>query len=363
MDYNSFRRKTRAIKVGNVGIGGIYPISIQSMTNTDTHDASLTYSQVLALEKAGCDIVRLAVNDIEAAKTIAYLKERGIKIPIVADIHFDYKIALEAVRLGADKIRINPGNIGSREKTEAVVRACKDKNIPIRIGVNSGSVEKKLLEKYGRVTPEALCESALSHAKILEELDFADVLISVKASNVPFMLKANKLLAESTDYPLHLGVTEAGARTRAIVKSSIGVGSLLSMGIGDTIRISLTDNPVEEIAAAKEILASLELSEKRGMDIVSCPTCGRTKIALIDMLADFEKKAKLEGLYDMDIKVALMGCAVNGPGEAREADIGIAGGVGEGLLFKKGEIVRKIKEDSLVDELIREIKLMKDVNK
>jgi (E)-4-hydroxy-3-methylbut-2-enyl-diphosphate synthase len=363
MDYNSFRRKTRSIKVGNVGIGGNYPISIQSMTNTDTHDKAATYNQVLRLQEAGCDIVRLAINDIEAAKTIAYLKDREIKIPLVADIHFDYKIALEAVNAGVDKIRINPGNIGSREKTEKVVRACKDKKIPIRIGVNSGSVEKKLLEKYGRVTPEALSESALSHAKILEELDFSDVLISVKASNVPFMLAANKLLAESTDYPLHLGVTEAGARTRAIVKSSIGVGSLLSMGIGDTIRISLTDDPVEEVAAAKEILSALELSEKRGMDIVSCPTCGRTKIPLIDILADFEKKAKLEGLSDMDIKVALMGCAVNGPGEAREADIGIAGGVGEGLLFKKGEVVRKIKEDALVDELIREIKIMKDVKK
>lgn len=361
MDYNSFRRKTRSFKIGNVGIGGNYPISIQSMTNTDTHNEIATYNQVQGLQNAGCDIVRLAIPDVAAAKTISYLKEQGIKIPIVADIHFDYKIALEAIAAGVDKIRINPGNIGSREKTEAVVRACNSKNIPIRIGVNSGSVEKKLLDKYGKVTPEALVESALLHAKILEELEFSDVAISVKASNVPFMLEANKLLAKSCDYPIHLGVTEAGARTRAVVKSSVGIGSLLSMGIGDTVRVSLTDDPLEEIAAAKEILSALEISKERGMDIVSCPTCGRTKIALIDMLADFEKKAKDAGLYDMDIKVALMGCAVNGPGEAREADIGIAGGVGEGLLFKKGEIVRKIKEEALVDELIREIKIMKDV--
>ena len=361
MDYNSFRRKSRSFKIGNVGIGGEYPVTIQSMTNTDTHDNEATYNQVMALERAGCDIVRLAIPDIDAAKTIANLKDRGVNIPIVADIHFDYKIALAAIDAGVDKIRINPGNIGDRKRTEGVVKACLDKKIPIRIGVNSGSVEKKLLEKYGAVTAEALVESALCHAKILEELDFHNVAISVKASNVPMMLEANRLLAKSTDYPIHLGVTEAGARTRAIVKSSIGIGALLSEGIGDTVRVSLTDDPTEEIAAAREILSALVLTEKRGMDIVSCPTCGRTKINLIDMLRDFETKAEEAGITDMNIKVALMGCAVNGPGEAREADIGIAGGVGEGLLLKKGEIVRKIKEDRLVDELIREIKLMKDV--
>ncbi len=361
MDYNTFRRKTRAFKIGNVGIGGAYPITIQSMTNTDTHDKEATCAQVASLEAAGCDIVRLAIPDVEAAKTIAYIKDKGINIPIVADIHFDYRIALAAIDAGVDKIRINPGNIGNRERTETVVKACLDKKIPIRIGVNSGSVEKNLLEKYGTVTAEALVESALGHAKILEELDFHDVAISVKASNVPMMLAANRLLAKTTDYPIHLGVTEAGARTRAVVKSSIGIGALLSEGIGDTVRVSLTDDPTEEIACAREILSALMLTEKRGMDIVSCPTCGRTKINLIEMLKDFEKKAQDAGITDMNIKVALMGCAVNGPGEAREADIGIAGGVGEGLLFKKGEIVRKIKEDKLVDELIREIKLMKDV--
>ena len=358
MDYNSFRRKSREFKIGSIGIGGKNPISIQSMTNTDTHDSEATYRQVKALEEAGCDIVRLAVSDIEAAKTISYLKDKGISMPIVADIHFDYKIALAAVDAGADKIRINPGNIGSRERVEAVVRACSDKKIPIRIGVNSGSVEQKLLEKHGRVTADALAESAMGHAKILDGLGFYDYAISVKASSVPMMIEANRRLAALTDAPIHLGVTEAGARTRAVVKSSIGIGALLSEGIGDTVRVSLTDDPVEEIAAAREILRALNLSERGGLDIVSCPTCGRTKIALIDMLSDFEKKARDAGILDMNVKVALMGCAVNGPGEAREADIGIAGGVGEGLLFKKGEIVRKIKEDCLVDELIREIKLM-----
>ena len=363
MDYNSFRRKSREFKIGSVGIGGSYPISVQSMTNTDTHDAVATYLQAKALEEAGCDILRLAVSDVEAAKTIAYLKDKGISMPLVADIHFDYRIALASVDAGVDKIRINPGNIGGREKVEAVVNACRDKKIPIRIGVNSGSVEQGLLKKYGKVTADALAESAIGHAKILDELGFFDYAISVKASNVPMMIEANRRLAALTDAPIHLGVTEAGARTRAVVKSSIGIGALLSEGIGDTVRVSLTDDPVEEIAAAREILSALNLTEKRGLDIVSCPTCGRTKIALIDMLSEFETKAKDAGILDMNIKVALMGCAVNGPGEAREADIGIAGGVGEGLLFKKGEIVRKIKEDCLVDDLIREIKLMGDVTR
>lgn len=363
MDYNSYRRKTRSFKVGDVGIGGSYPLSIQSMTNTDTHDIEATYKQVSALRDAGCDIVRLAIPDIEAAKTIYALKERGVGIPLVADIHFDYKIALAAVDAGVDKIRINPGNIGSRERTEAVVRACREHKIPIRIGVNSGSVEKRLLEKYGSPTAEALAESALLHAKILEELDFSDVAISVKASNVPTMIAANRLLAEQCNYPIHLGVTEAGARTRAVVKSSIGIGALLSEGIGDTLRVSLTEDPVSEVSAAKEILSALQLSKERGMDIVSCPTCGRTKINLIPLLLEFEERAKNEGILGYDMKVAFMGCVVNGPGEAREADIGIAGGVGEGLLFKKGQTVRKIKEDMLVSELIKEIKLMHEAQK
>ena len=358
MDYNSIRRKTNEISVGGVGIGGKKPISIQSMTNTDTHDVKATYAQIMRLADAGCDIVRLAVPDIEAASTFAALKEMGIKIPLVADIHFDYKIAIAAAEAGADKIRINPGNIGSRERTEAVVKVCRERGLPIRIGVNSGSLEKHILAKYGSPTAEALAESAMYHASLLEELDFHDIAISVKASNVPTMLAANRILANSTAYPLHLGVTEAGARDGAIIKSSIGVGALLSEGIGDTVRISLTDDPVEEIRIAKKILASLELTESRGLNIVSCPTCGRTKINLIGLLADFEKRAETEGIMSKNITVALMGCAVNGPGEAREADIGIAGGIGEGLLFKKGETVRKISEDKLISELIEEIKKM-----
>ena len=356
MEYNSFRRKTKPISVGRVGIGGNNPISIQSMTNTDTHDIEATYRQVRALEVAGCDIVRLAVPDIEAAEVFSLLKSRGIAIPLVADIHFNYKIALASIESGADKIRINPGNIGSRENTEAVVRACRERGLPIRIGVNSGSVEKSLLEKYGAPTAEALAESAMHHVRILEDLDFTDIAISVKASDVPTMIASNRILASQTEYPLHLGVTEAGARRRAVVKSSIGIGALLSEGIGDTVRVSLTEDPTEEIAAAREILSALELTAERGMDIVSCPTCGRTKINLIKLVEEFENRVKAEGLERKNIKVALMGCVVNGPGEAREADIGIAGGIGEGLLFKHGETVRKIKEDRLIDELIEEIK-------
>lgn len=358
MDYNSIRRKTRAINVGGVTVGGSAPISIQSMTNTDTHDVDATYRQIRALEEAGCDIVRLAVPDIEAASTFRALKERGVRIPLVADIHFNYKIALAAIEAGADKIRINPGNIGSRENTEAVVRACRERGIPIRIGVNSGSVEKSILEKYGSPCAEALAESALYHISILEELGFFDIAVSVKASDVPTMIAANSILAERCNYPIHLGVTEAGARRKATVKSSIGIGALLSRGIGDTVRVSLTEDPVEEIYTAREILGALELSTERGMNIVSCPTCGRTKIDLISLVARFEERAREEGLDKKNIKVALMGCVVNGPGEAREADIGIAGGIGEGLLFKKGETVRKIKEEELVEELIKEIKLL-----
>ena len=360
MDYNGIRRKTRPVTVGKLGMGGEYPISIQSMTNTDTHDKDATLEQVRRLAEVGCDVVRLALPDVDSAKTIAYIKEKGIEVPLVADIHFDYRIALAAIDAGVDKIRINPGNIGSRERTEAVVRACLDKSIPIRIGVNSGSVEKSILEKYSRASAEALVESALSHVRILEELDFYDIMISVKSSDVMEMIRANRLLAASCDYPIHLGVTEAGARSRALVKSSIGIGALLAEGIGDTLRVSLTENPAEEIGAAREILSSLNIGERRGMDIVSCPTCGRTKIDLIRLVEEFESRTCTEGLSNMSIKVALMGCAVNGPGEAREADIGIAGGIGEGLLFKKGEIVRKVGEDKLIDELIREIKIMRD---
>lgn len=358
MNYNSFRRKTKPVTVGGAVIGGDAPISIQSMTNVDTHNLASCFSQIKSLECAGCDIVRLATPDVEAAKTFRELKKLGVSIPLVADVHFDYKIALAAIEAGADKIRINPGNIGDKYKISEVVRAAKERGLPIRIGVNSGSLEKDILAKYGAPTAEALAESALFHASLLEELDFTDVVISVKASDTLSMIRANRILAEKTEYPLHLGVTEAGSGLRAVTKSSIGIGALLSEGIGDTVRVSLTDKPEEEIRAAREILSAVGVSEKRGMDIVSCPTCGRTKIDLIKISREFEKRAEDEGLLDKPLKVALMGCVVNGPGEAREADIGIAGGKGEGLLFKNGEIIRKIKEDELVSELIREIKLM-----
>ena len=356
MKYNEYRRKTREISVGGEKIGGNSPVSIQSMTNTDTHDVEKTYRQIMALEAAGCDIVRLAVSDVEAARSFSAIKRLGVSIPLVADIHFDYKIALAAIEAGADKIRINPGNIGKREKTEAVVRACRERGLPIRIGVNSGSLERSILEKYGAPTAEALAESALYHVSILEDMDFFDIAISVKASDTKTMIEANRIIAERTDYPIHLGVTEAGSGNRALIKSSIGIGTLLSEGIGDTVRVSLTDDPVKEISAARDILRAIGVVG--GMDIVSCPTCGRTKIDLIRLAAEFEARAAAEGLLEKDIKVALMGCAVNGPGEAREADIGIAGGIREGLLFKKGTVIRKINEECLVDELIREIKLM-----
>ena len=283
-----------------------------------------------------------------------------MNIPIVADIHFDYKIALRCAEYGVDKIRINPGNIGSKDKVREVVAACREMGVPIRIGVNSGSLEESILKKYGSPTAEALAESALYHASLLEELDFRNIALSVKSSDTRTMIMANKILAEKTEYPLHLGVTEAGAGNRALIKSSIGVGSLLSEGIGDTIRISLTDDPVNEIAAARAILDSLGISEKPGMDIVSCPTCGRTSIDLINLLSEFEGRAKAEGLDRKNIKVALMGCAVNGPGEAHEADIGIAGGVGEALLFAHGETVGKILEEDIIPVLIREIKKIKN---
>lgn len=363
MNYNDYRRKTRPINVGGLTVGGTAKISVQSMTNTDTHDTEATYRQTVALRDAGCDIVRITAPDLDSVATFTELRRRGVGVPLVADIHFDYRIAVAAAKAGVDKIRINPGNIGSTDKVAEVVRACREYSVPIRIGVNSGSLEKSILARHGAPTAEALVESALYHASLLEELDFHDIAISVKASNVPTMLAANRLLAERTDYPIHLGVTEAGARTRAIVKSSIGIGTLLSEGIGDTLRVSLTDDPVREAEAAREILSALELDDRPRMDVVACPTCGRTRIALIDLVAEFERRIASEGLSDLGIKVALMGCAVNGPGEAREADVGIAGGIGEGLLFKKGEIVRKIPEDRLIDELIAEIKLIRDAKK
>ncbi|MBO5907767.1 MAG: flavodoxin-dependent (E)-4-hydroxy-3-methylbut-2-enyl-diphosphate synthase [Clostridia bacterium] len=359
MDYNAIRRKSRAVKVGALTIGGEHKISIQSMTNTDPHDIEATYKQVLELEAARCDIIRLTVPDEASAEIFRILKSRGINTPLVADVHFSHKIAVAAVRAGADKLRINPGNIGSRDKIREVVSACKEYGVPIRIGVNSGSLEEDILKKYGAPTPEALVESALRHEAILGELDFHDTVISVKSSSTYNMLVANRILKEKTDTPLHLGVTEAGAGSSAIIKSSIGIGTLLSEGIGDTVRVSLTANPIDEVRAAREILSALDIGEASGVDIISCPTCGRTKIDLISLCSRFKSTLEDEGLDNLSIKVALMGCAVNGPGEAREADIGIAGGDGCAVLFKKGEIVGKISESEIIPTLIKEIKNIK----
>lgn len=356
MIYNDVRRKTKKIQIGRIAIGGDAPIAIQSMTNTDTHNKEATLSQIRALEKLGCDIVRITVPDLEAADTIPYLKQNGVKIPIVADIHFDYKVALRCAEVGVDKIRINPGNIGSDDRVREVVRACKQANIPIRIGVNSGSLEKEILARHGAPTPEALCESALYHVSLLQKYDFDNIVISIKASDPYNMIKANRLLAENCDYPLHLGVTEAGSKQMGSIKSAVGIGALLCDGIGDTIRVSLTDDPTEEIGAAKSIFNAVGLEGQCGMNIVSCPTCGRTKIDLISLVSHFEKRAAEEGITDKPIKVAIMGCVVNGPGEAREADIGIAGGRGEAVLIKKGVIVEKIPEADVVERLIEEIK-------
>ena len=349
------RRQSNAVRVGRLTVGGTAPITVQSMTNTDPRDRRATLAQVRALASAGCDVIRLAVPDKGAAAIFSYLKEQGIATPLVADIHFDYKIALEAVAAGADKIRINPGNVGSRDNVAAVVRACRAAGVPIRIGVNGGSLERPLLAKYGAPTAEAIAESALGHAAILESLDFYDTVISVKSSDVRTMIEANRILAERTCYPLHLGVTEAGGLKRGIVKGAIGIGTLLSEGIGDTVRVSLTADPVEEVAAAREILSALGLDPTAGIDVISCPTCGRTKIDLIPLLAEFEKGLDARGLRGKKLKVAFMGCAVNGPGEAREADLGIAGGDGEALLFRHGETVAKYPADRIVGVLLDEI--------
>ena len=349
------RRRSNAVRVGKLTVGGDAPITVQSMTNTDPRDREATLRQVRALALRGCDLVRLAVPDRGAASIFSYLKEQGVTVPLVADIHFDYKIALEAVAAGADKIRINPGNVGSRDNVAAVVRACRTAGVPIRIGVNGGSLERSLLAKYGAPTAEAIAESALGHAAILESLDFFDTVISVKSSDVKTMIDANRILAEKTDYPLHLGVTEAGGLKRGMIKGAIGVGTLLSEGIGDTVRVSLTADPLEEVAAAREILSALGLDPTAGIDVVSCPTCGRTKIDLIPLLAAFEKGLDERGLRKKKLKVAFMGCAVNGPGEAREADIGIAGGDGEALLFKRGETIAKYPADRIVEVLLDEI--------
>lgn len=360
MKYNDIRRKSKEVRIGKIAIGGDNPIAIQSMTNTDTLDAVATVAQIMEMEREGCDVVRVSVPTMAAADTILAIKEAGVTIPIVADIHFDYKIALRCAELGFDKIRINPGNIGDDERVKAVCDACRAKHIPIRIGVNSGSLEKHILAKHGAPTPAALCESALYHAALLEKFDFEDTVISIKASTVPDMIAANRLLAEACPYPLHLGVTEAGGGERGMIKSSIGIGSLLCDGIGDTLRVSLTDDPVQEVAAAKKILRAVGIEGQTGLDIVSCPTCARTKIDLIPLVKKFEVAVAEAGLSDVPVKVALMGCIVNGPGEAREADVGIAGGKGEAVLFRHGETVEKIPEGEVIERLLQEIRLLKD---
>ena len=341
---------TKQVKVGNVLVGGGAPVSIQSMLNIPASDIENSVKQAVRLEEAGCEIIRIAIPNMEAVRLIPALKE-NVKMPVVADIHFDYKLAIESVAAGVDKIRINPGNIGGTDRVKAVVDACKPKEIPIRIGVNSGSAEKEILAKYGSPTAEALCESALYHASLLEKFDYTNIVLSMKSSNVKTMVDAYKLAAEKCNYPLHLGVTEAGTERMGIIKSSAGLGALLLQGIGDTIRVSLTADPVKEIYAAKDILKALDI-RKDGVQFVSCPTCGRTKIDLISIATEVENRLRD---CNKNIKVAVMGCAVNGPGEAREADIGIAGGHGEGLVFKKGEILKKVPENELLDTLMEEI--------
>ena len=344
------RKKTRRIYIGNVAIGDGAPISVQSMTNTKTTDTEATVAQINALQAAGCDIVRLAVPDMEAAQNLGNIIAK-VKVPLVADIHFDYRLALEAIKQGISALRLNPGNIGSEDRVRAVVKEAKANHIPIRIGVNAGSLDKTLLEKYGGVTAEALVESALQHVRILEQQDFYDMKISLKAHDVPLTLEAYQLMSEKVDYPLHLGITEAGTARTGMIKSAVGIGALLAQGIGDTFRISLTGDPVVEVKVANEILKSLGMREY-GPTLISCPTCGRTCIDLAGIAEQVEER-----LSDIKapISVAVMGCVVNGPGEARGADVGIAGGNGVGLVFRKGEIIRKVDEKDLVDELFKEI--------
>ncbi len=341
------------VKAGNVLIGGGAPVSVQSMLNVPSTDIEGSVAQAKRLEEAGCQIIRAAIPDMEAVKLIPAVKQ-AVCIPLVADIHFNYKLALEACAAGVDKIRINPGNIGSDDRVKAVADACRQRGIPIRIGVNSGSLEKEILAKYGHPTPQALCDSALYHASLLEKFDFYDIVLSMKSSTVSTMIKAYELAADRCDYPLHLGVTEAGTERMGIIKSAAGIGSLLMHGIGDTIRVSLTADPVREIYAADDILRALDLKQG-GVQFVSCPTCGRTRIDLVKIANEVEER--LRGC-EKNIKVAVMGCVVNGPGEAREADIGIAGGDGCGLVFKKGEVIAKVDEDKLVDALMEEIEKM-----
>ena len=348
------RRKTREIRVGDVRLGGEHPIAVQSMCNTPAHDFDAGAEQAKAIEAAGCDILRFAVPDLESVGIFERVKAAGVKIPLVADIHFDWRIAVACAEQGADKIRINPGNIGGDENVMRVVDACRKHSLPIRIGVNSGSLQKEILAAYGAPTAEALAESALTHAAILEKFDFYDTVISIKSSDPKTMIEANRILAERCDYPLHLGVTEAGSERMGSIKSAVGIGSLLCDGIGDTVRVSLTADPVKEIRSAKELLSAVGYGANR-INVVSCPTCGRTKIDLISIVNEFERRAETEAKPSRPLTVALMGCAVNGPGEAREADIGFAGGDGEAVLFKNGKTVRKLTEGDIVGELIAEI--------
>lgn len=345
--------KTRVIQIGDRYIGGDHPILIQSMCNTRTEDVEATVAQILQLEEAGCEIVRVAVPTMEAAEAIKEIKKR-IHIPLVADIHFDYRLALASIANGIDKIRINPGNIGSTERIKAVVDACREKNIPIRIGVNSGSLEKEILAKYGGVTAEGIVESALDKIRIIEDLGYQNLVVSIKSSDVLMCIQAHELIAKKTDYPLHVGITESGTIKSGTIKSSVGLGIILYQGIGDTIRVSLTGDPVEEISCAKLLLKTLGL-RSGGVEVVSCPTCGRTSIDLIGLANQVEDMVKD---YDLDIKVAVMGCVVNGPGEAKEADIGIAGGNGEGLLIKKGQVIKKVAESELLVTLKAELDSM-----
>ena len=337
---------TKQILVGGVSIGGGAPVTIQSMTNTRTDDVEATLHQIRTLAAAGCEIIRVAVPDMAAAKAVGKIKE-GSPIPVVVDIHFDYKLALEAIAAGADKVRINPGNIGGADHVKAVAQACAQRGVPIRIGVNGGSLEKPLLAKYGGVCPKAMVESAFGHIRLLNQFDFDDICVSLKSSSVPMTMKAYQLMSQASDYPLHIGVTEAGTVRMGTLKSAVGIGGLLALGIGDTMRVSLSADPVEEVYAAKEILKAAGV-RKEGAELVSCPTCGRTRIDLIALANEVEERLKT---VDKPITVAVMGCVVNGPGEASAADCGIAGGVGEGLLFKKGQIVKKVPQEQLVDEL------------
>ena len=337
---------TKQIKVGNVLVGGGAPVSIQSMTNTRTDDIRATVEQIRRLASAGCEIVRVAVPDLEAARAVGKIKEES-PLPVVVDIHFDYKLALEAIAAGADKVRINPGNIGGEDRVKVVADACRQRGIPIRIGVNGGSLEKPLLAKYGGVCPEAMVESAFGHIKLLNKFDFDDICVSLKSSSVPMTMKAYQIMSQESNYPLHIGVTEAGTVRMGTLKSAVGIGGLLALGIGDTMRVSLSADPVEEVYAARDILKAAGI-RKEGAELVSCPTCGRTRIDLISLAGEVEERLKA---VDKPITVAVMGCVVNGPGEASAADCGIAGGVGEGLLFKKGQIIKKVPQDQLVDEL------------